>query len=353
MGTNLNPDCPCHNFCGDTYLGCCDYVSDCPLACELLLGEKFVAGCVVSSPPPASEPPFSPISPSPETNITTGPTIWPVSQPPPPSECLVTSREEDCEQLLQETGPREDGCTCRNFCNGEEMGCCDFGEPCPPLECTGDFVAGCIVPEEEQTISPQPTPAPTPAPQCYVRVNTQKCKKHALTQVPEPSCDCYNYCDGEYVGCASFDVFESIDCQGELVAGCELETGPQCLVTVNTGECGRLMASIIDDFPHLDNKCSCFDFCGDQYVGCCEYNEFCGFKCAGSVSVAGCTYEDAPTASGARKRNFEATITANGDFYSTGIWPEGFYPYGAADQSYPVFDGSVPAPPPNEEEIIL
>lgn len=357
IGPNLSSDCPCHNFCGDTYLGCCSYASDCPLTCEPLLGEKFVAGCIVvaSQPPvvPSSPPISQPPSPSPATNNTAEPTTSPLSQPLPSSECLVTSNEDRCEQLLRDSGPRDDECICRNFCNGEEIACCNLGQSCPPLECTGDFVAGCVDMNGEQTISPQPSPLPTPEPQCYVQVNTQQCDKFSFTQSPVPGCNCYNYCDGIFVGCATFDVFESIDCQGDLVAGCVLKTEPYCLVSVNTGECGPLMNSVFDDLQNSVNECSCYNFCGEQYVGCCGYNEFCGFKCPGPFSVTGCTLEISAARGAAKARDFDITIPANGDFYSPDVWPQGFYPYGVPDHDGETSGGTASGAPRGEEEIVL
>ncbi|KAL3921075.1 MAG: hypothetical protein SGILL_002943, partial [Bacillariaceae sp.] len=289
IGNTVSPDCPCHNFCGATYLGCCEYAADCPLDCEPLLGEKFVAGCVLSD---ITLSPAAPVDP------TTMPSVS-VSPPTMPSqECLVTSNEQECPALLEEAGPRDDG--------------------------DGDII---------QTISPQPSPAPTPAPKCYVSVNTQLCDRLlTVTQIPDPECDCYNYCDGEPLGCSKYDVFESIQCDGELVAGCELDPDPKCLATVNTGECGALLEKSVGDIPEDSEDCSCFQFCGNDYAGCCGFNEFCPFKCDGPFSVMGCTVEDLPAGSGRKLKPIlqEAVIpVGNNDFYAPQLWPSSFFPYGA------------------------
>jgi hypothetical protein len=337
IGSDLDPNCPCHSFCGSSYLGCCDYAADCPLDCEPLLGEKFVAGCVIpdSLPPSENIPPPNPTIQPTETSIEA-----PASAPSPaPSEiegqeCLITSNENECSALLQQAGPREDGCVCRNFCSGQEIDCCPLGQECPSLECTGDFVAGCRN-MQPQTVSPEPSPAPTPAPKCYVSVNTQRCNQFTLAQQPQPECDCYNYCNGEYIGCSEYNVFESIQCEGEVVAGCELVPGPRCLVSVNTGECGPLMEGVEEEelLGSDTSGCSCFNFCGNEYHGCCGYNEFCGFKCAGPFSVTGCTMEDAPAGSGRNaKAVTQETVITVGDFYAPQLWPSSFFSNGAADK---------------------
>ncbi|KAG7360749.1 hypothetical protein IV203_035848 [Nitzschia inconspicua] len=261
LGKSLSPDCPCHNFCGDTYLGCCAYISDCPLTCEALPGQTLVAGCVAYASPPSSEPSFLTDSQAPSDEVIpdAAPSVSAVSQLFPSSECLllVTSNENECEGLLRKAGPREDGCTCRNFCNGQEMACCELGASCPPLQCIGDFVAGCIEQNEEISISSQPSPAPTSEPHCHVEVNTQQCAKHTLTQTPDTSCDCYKYCDR---GMSDALRLTFLNVNPFFVKGIllRLEMGPRFLVSVNTGECGPLMDAILDDLR--DSQCSCFDF---------------------------------------------------------------------------------------------
>lgn len=332
QGTKLDPNCPCHNFCGSIYLGCCNDASDCPLECEPLLGEKFVAGCVLAeSQLPSGEIVTPPGSTPAPTNTTEAPMSAPPNAPiEPGQECLVTSNEEECFALLEEVGPRDDGYNCRNFCSGVELDCCPSGEDCPPLECNGDFVAGCRD-MGEHTISSQPSPAPTPAPKCYVSVNTQLCEQLTFTQTPNPNCDCYNYCDGQYAGCSGYDEFESVQCEGDLVAGCEIDPEPRCLVSVNTGECGRLMEELPDEYLESEKGCSCFQFCGNDYAGCCGFDEFCGFKCAGPFSVIGCTVEDLPDETKRKLKPFmQQTVVPVGGFYAPGLWPSSFFVDGAA-----------------------
>ncbi len=176
-------------------------------------------------------------------------------------------------------------------------------------------MAGCV----ELVTTTKPSAPPTLNPQCYVQVNTQECLKYTLDQTPEEGCACYNYCDGKYIGCGPREVFTPIDCQGELVAGCELDFELQCLLSVNTGECGALM----EDFLPVSG-CDCYDFCGGVYTGCCGFNQFCGFKCDGPVvSVAGCTMGGGATTG----RTVDVQVPAGG-FFSPHIWPEGFYPHG-------------------------
>ena len=105
-----------------------------------------------------------------------------------------------------------DDCTCYNFCNGNELPCCTDDRDCPALSCNGDFVAGCR--KEHKS----------PAPRCLVQSNTGSCS--SLTAGQEyigGSCDCANYCNGNFIGCCPFDAHRDIQCPDDtVVAGCRL-----------------------------------------------------------------------------------------------------------------------------------
>jgi M6 family metalloprotease-like protein len=328
-------DCDCYNFCGGEYLGCCAYGAICPVNCD----NGLVGGCVFasSSASPTAVPSSAPTpkpTPKPSPSPTTSPTeclseVNPEQCGPliadqvevdgcdcynycggaelsccaygepcgtldcpsgafvagcelsPPMECLVSVSTGQCAELMATITPSDD-CDCNNFCNGEQLACCDFAEPCPILECNGDFVAGCI---EEPVV---PTPAPGAVePMCLISVNTEQCGPLVRNQLPVDDCDCYNYCNGQFVGCSAYDTFSGFDCQGNFVAGCEIE--PSCLISVNTDQCGLLVANQ-DPLP----DCDCYDYCGGEFVGCCPYHEFCGIRCGGPNLVAGCPLDATP-----------------------------------------------------------
>jgi len=209
---------------------------------------------------------------------TTEPTIAP-SPPPTPPQCLVNVANDQCDSVLGNVVPSED-CDCYQFCNGEQLPCCEAGKPCP-ISCEGDLVAGCRLPE---------SPTAAPMEMCMLSVNTKQCESMTETQTPVEDCDCYNYCDGVYLGCCGFGEFCGITCASNLVAGCEMEEKPpleMCAVRSHPEACDALLQTVT---PETD--CDCYDFCDGTYVGCCEYGEFCGHICsANETSVSGCQFE--------------------------------------------------------------
>jgi hypothetical protein len=169
-------------------------------------------------------------------------------------------------------------CDCFNFCNGNELSCCAFGEPCS-ITCSGELVAGCIEPD------------PEPESVCLVSVSTGQCSYLVQKQTPVDDCDCYDYCDGEFLGCCGYNEFCPKLCTGNLVAGCQLEEPvspePHCLVSIQKGECPPLVAK---QTPR--EECDCYDYCDGEFLGCCGFNEFCPKLCPGRL-VAGCELEEA------------------------------------------------------------
>ena len=243
---DLVDDCDCYNFCSGASLSCCSYGEVCDTYNCPAGGTDFVAGCEAPAPTPAPTVPL----------------------------CQVVVSTDQCGALMPTiTVDPDDGCDCYNFCNGQEMACCAFDASCPLLQCDGDFVAGC------QDIPP--TPAPTNEPMCLVSVNTQECPQLTYGQTPIEDCDCYNYCNGQYIGCCPYGEFCGFECQGNLGAGCEIE--PKCLIRVNVEEC----SSLVENQPPTQD-CDCYDYCNGELVGCCAYDTFCGLNCAGPDIVAGC-----------------------------------------------------------------
>ena len=98
------------------------------------------------------------------------------------------------------------------------------------VDAVNDFI------EEQQvlpTISPKPTTSMYPSelpslsmeptnPRCVVRSNLFVCSTIDYTTVPvDDNCSCYNFCDGNYLGCCDDEEICDINCVGFLVAGCE------------------------------------------------------------------------------------------------------------------------------------
>ena len=198
----INPDplCDCHNFCNGKYVGCCQYSSACPIICPT----KLIAGCVF---PPTACPPGNDPTPLPTSRVgdqTPTPT-------PGEESCMIVASTDECPSLMR-TVELNDDCTCYNFCNGNELPCCTDDRDCPALSCNGDFVAGCR--KEHKS----------PAPRCLVQSNTGLCS--SLTAGQEyigGSCDCANYCNGNFIGCCPFDAHCDIQCPDDtVVAGCRL-----------------------------------------------------------------------------------------------------------------------------------
>jgi M6 family metalloprotease-like protein len=187
-------DCECYNFCDSAFLGCCAAAveGNClnPIICPSGI---LVAGCTMDKVPSAAP-----------TNV---PTIAPTQSPvlTVPEECLVNVSTEACFPLMADQ-PLQDECDCYNFCNGGELSCCKFGEPCD-ISCSGELVAGCVEPE----------------PTCLVSVSTHQCSPLVAQQTPVTDCDCYNYCNYELVGCCPYGEFCPVLCQGNFVGGCEVE----------------------------------------------------------------------------------------------------------------------------------
>ena len=62
----------------------------------------------------------------------------------------------------------------------------------------------------------------------------------------------------------------------------------QCPLQVGTDNCLALLPNIPSD-ASVDPSCTCFNFCGSEYSGCCGLNEACGIECPGGQAItAGC-----------------------------------------------------------------
>jgi hypothetical protein len=192
------------------------------------------------------------------------------------------------------------------------MTCCKFGEPCA-LSCTGDIVGGCLEPAP----TPEPTPAPTLEPMCLITVNTAECAPLIEDQTPVEDCDCYNYCNGELIGCCPYGEFCGVECEDDLVGGCEIEEPePQCMVSANTGECSSLVETQ-DPLP----DCDCYNYCDGVFGGCCPYGESCDFSCDDPEAVvAGCEVDSVPSPLASAPTPAPVSVSAPTFFF----WPDGF-----------------------------
>lgn len=87
-------------------------------------------------------------------------------------------------------------------------------------------------PKPSASISPsaEPSIAPTEGPKCLTVANVDFCDQRTKDNIqmnkfpPKRGCDCYNFCDREYIGCCEYEEECKIDCLGFLVAGCEVST---------------------------------------------------------------------------------------------------------------------------------
>jgi M6 family metalloprotease-like protein len=169
------------------------------------------------------------------------------------------------------------------------------------------------------TVAPPMTNLPTtasltqppgkPDPTCLVSVGTYQCSSLVATQTPVGDCNCYNYCDGEFLGCSPYGEPMAMNCQGSLVAGCEVEEEPpvpapetECLLTTSTDRCGHLVEA---QTPMED--CDCYNYCDGQFLGCCASGEFCTkLSCPSGSLVAGCQLEPdfMPTKAPTGKQSF-------------------------------------------------
>ena len=191
---------------------------------------------------------------TPEPTGQTGPTLPPATTAAPVApggSCDVQVRIEACPALMRSQQPVS-GCDCYNFCDGAYLDCCAFGEFCDVFCPSDDFVGGCVLDDDAP---PAPTPAPVRNPErptfrplppsldqpsdqlfppsvddvvegsCQRRDLISECPGLIASQQPIPTCGCYNYCDGEFIGCCEFDSPCTIaECpSGDLVLGCRLD----------------------------------------------------------------------------------------------------------------------------------
>eukprot|EP00980_Cylindrotheca_fusiformis_P003051 scaffold713_cov131-Cylindrotheca_fusiformis.AAC.9 len=132
--------------------------------------------------------------------------------------CLVTVSTSQCDVLMQNF-TWDDECDCYNFCNGNQIQCCPFGNDCS-LECEGELVAGCAPPEP----SSEPTPVPFVGNSCLLNINSQSCQAVFPSNLqPVQGCDCYNFCNGRYFSCCAEGQPCGMQCEGSVVAGCAFE----------------------------------------------------------------------------------------------------------------------------------
>lgn len=172
-------------------------------------------GGIKVTPSPTVSPATSPSS-SPSSSPTKAPTVdeTPTTSPNT-DQCLIVVSPGECNDLMKDVTP-VNSCNCYNFCNGSEIDCCPFGNDCI-IDCEGELVAGCLD-------DAAPTASPNTGDNCLVNVNIQDCESVMSADVtPVDDCDCYNFCNGEYVGCCKEDTPCGMLCDGSVVAGCTFD----------------------------------------------------------------------------------------------------------------------------------
>jgi hypothetical protein len=335
--TNIQFTCACYNFCDGVFNSCSEFGAVYNIDCA----QNLVAGCtapestiVPTAAPPTDAPTAIPTTADPVTPTimpsvvaqTSIPTAAPTSVLTPdqpttsptsavteiPKQCLIMVSDDQCSNLMATEDAKEAICDCYNFCNGE-VSCCTFDEPCP-IDCTGDFVAGCR--------APKPTT-------CAVTVGNAQCGPLVAQQTPILDCDCYHYCNGEFVGCTEYGDFGDFICDGNAVAGCEIEEPPigECAVVANPAACGPLVET-----QQTVGDCDCYNYCDGSYLGCCPYGQYCPISgCDGGLFVAGCELGGAPTSPAPTPRAPVGTSPAPTPQAPVGsprqpffFWPDGF-----------------------------
>lgn len=228
-------------------------------------------------------------------------------------QCTFSVGTDLCGTLLPDIDPEED-CDCYNFCDGEYLGCCAYGEGCP-VACDGSVTGGCIFasPSEAPSINPSTNPSTEvsqspsnsgPTDSCVVSASESACANLMPTVVVADSCDCYNFCNGQQLPCCPFGAMcPPLTCDGDFVAGCVVDDRgptsspipqPACFIQVNTFDC--LFQGLSTNQEPIPD-CDCYDYCDGEFAGCCPYNTFCGLQCGPSVTevAAGCQLRRNPT----------------------------------------------------------
>ena len=190
-----------------------------------------------------------------------GATICEPIDEPPPQECVLNGNTNKCAEVTEYVSPIDD-CDCYNFCQGELIGCCKYGEKCSADCSTGqnfdDLVTGCEIDPNKPpvTVPPiAPSNAPVEAPVvCLIRQNIDRCPGLIANQTPVEGCDCYNFCGNEYAGCCGADDFScSANCIG-----------------LNPDEVLTTGCQFLPDEP---------DECKEWSMPCSEYSECCSNRC--------------------------------------------------------------------------
>jgi hypothetical protein len=264
---------------------------------------------------------FTEVSPSPsnwsfriQNLVTSEPTKVPSQAPSPLTDvptAMPTHTSVNCFPTAY-TDPVYQ-CDCMSDC--QEVA--NFACNCPEaITCCAASGSPSVSSDPTMTSIPTPVPTKTAMPsmattttgptieekQCIVTVSTNKCDdmmKNGFTK--DNDCQCYNFCSGSEISCCPFGNDCKIDCQGELVAGCQAldptpyptpvpNVGDKCLVSVNTQNCQSLLSTDITQVPH----CDCYNFCNGNLLNCCPEGQLCGMECDGSV-VAGCAFEEPAT----------------------------------------------------------
>ena len=133
-----------------------------------------------------------------------------------------------------------------------------------PVPVTGPETSESPTTSFEPSASPTASPAPSNSPmpstrpgRCLIEVMIDKCGELVADQSPVEDCDCYNYCNGLFLGCCPYDMFCPVSCpSSDFVAGCELDmtmapsSSPSMSpVTQPTGRPTQVLPPSIDDPP--------------------------------------------------------------------------------------------------------
>lgn len=66
----------------------------------------------------------------------------------------------------------------------------------------------------------------------------------------------------------------------------QVSSGDQCLVSINRHQCEAVIVSS----GIVTESCECANFCGGEFLGCCEKGKMCSISCSDNL-VAGCAYK--------------------------------------------------------------
>jgi hypothetical protein len=167
---------------------------------------------------------------------------------------------------------------------------------------SGETTKPCTTIHRALQVNDVPSQMPSPFPtffednRCPLRIGTSKCAALVVaTQLtPIGGCDCYNFCNGEYVGCTGLRETGSVECDTDFVpvAGCRLdgivdegdEVGCTAdlqngtTVFIPEGESYGDLVTVTQCQPSSDFPCFCRSLTEDDSIRCpyCLFTEMGG-----------------------------------------------------------------------------